>query len=104
MFATTSDLLPGQNVQVIGLVSGNVVYSKNAIRDAMAGMKNFVGGEIRSYTDMMVEGRTIAEQRMLEQAVQMGADAVVAMRFDTSSVVEGAIDFLAYGTAVKFVA
>ncbi len=102
MIITTADAMSGQRFQVIGLVSGNVVFAKNFVRDAMAGMKNFVGGEIRSYTDMMVEGRAIAEQRMIEEAERLGADAIIAMRFDSSSVVEGAIDFLAYGTAVRF--
>ena len=102
MIVTTADVVPGQKVQILGLVTGNVVTSKNLGRDIMAGFKNMAGGEIKSYTQMMIEGRQIAEQRMIEQAQAMGADAVVAMRFDGSSVMEGAIDFLAYGTAVKF--
>ena len=72
-------------------------------RDIMAGFKNLAGGEIKSYTDMMNEGRDIAESRMISEAQAMGADAIVNMRFDSSSVMEGAIDFLAYGTAVKFI-
>ena len=104
MIVTTADVVPGQKVQILGLVTGNVVTSKNLGRDIMAGFKNMAGGEIKSYTQMMIEGRQIAEQRMIEQAQAMGADAIVAMRFDGSSVMEGAIDFLAYGTAVKFLA
>ncbi|MDO4850541.1 MAG: YbjQ family protein [Actinomycetota bacterium] len=103
MIVTTADVLPGQKVQVLGLVAGNVVTSRHIGRDIMAGFKNIAGGEIKSYTDMMFEGRQIAEQRMVANAQAMGADAVVSMRFDGSSVMEGAIDFLAYGTAVKFV-
>ena len=103
MLVTTADVLPGQRVQVLGLVRGNVVTSKHIGRDIMAGFKNLAGGEIKSYTDMMTEGRSIAEQRMVAQAQQMGADAIVAMRFDGSSVMEGTVDFLAYGTAVKFI-
>lgn len=103
MIVTTADIVPGQKVQILGLVRGNIVTSKHIGRDIMAGFKNIAGGEIRSYTDMMNEGRDIAENRMIAEAQAMGADAIVAMRFDGSSVMEGAIDFLAYGTAVKFV-
>ena len=101
MIITTCDVLPGQQVQILGLVRGNVVTSKHIGRDMMAGLKSLAGGEIKSYTDMMAEGRAMAEERMAQNAAAMGADAVVAMRFDGSSVMEGTIDFLAYGTAVK---
>ena len=103
MFVTTADVVPGQQVQILGLVRGNVVTSKHVGRDFMAGMKSIVGGEIVSYTQMVDEARTTAEQRMVAAAQQMGADAVVAMRFGSSSVMEGTIEMLAYGTAVKFV-
>ena len=103
MIVTTADIVAGQKVQILGLVRGNIVTSKHIGRDIMAGFKNIAGGEIKSYTDMMTEGRSIAEQRMIYEAQNLGADAIVAMRFDASSVMEGAIDFLAYGTAVKFV-
>lgn len=103
MFVTTADVVPGQQVQILGLVRGNVVTSKHVGRDFMAGMKSIVGGEIVSYTQMVDEARTTAEQRMVAAAQQMGADAVVAMRFGSSSVLEGTIEMLAYGTAVKFV-
>lgn len=103
MIVTTCDLIPGQQVQILGLVSGNVVQSKHIGRDLMAGFKNIAGGEIKSYTDMLQEGRQIAEQRMVAQAQSMGADAIICMRFASASVMEGALDMLAYGTAVKFV-
>ncbi len=102
MLITTGDIIPGQQVQVLGLVSGNVVTSKNIGRDIMAGFKNIAGGEIKSYTDMMMEGRSIAEKRMIDQAEQMGANAIICMRFASSSVMEGTQEMLAYGTAVKF--
>lgn len=102
MIVTTCDLVPGQQAQILGLVSGNVVQSKHIGRDLMAGFKNIAGGEIKSYTDMLMEGRQIAEQRMVAQAQAMGADAVICMRFASASVMEGALDMLAYGTAVKF--
>ena len=71
--------------------------------DLMAGFKNIAGGEIKSYTEMLTEGRAIAEQRMVAQAQALGADAIVCARFSSASVMEGALDMLAYGTAVKFV-
>ena len=103
MIITTCDIVPGQQVQVLGLVRGNIVTSKHIGRDMMAGFKNIVGGEIKSYTDMMNEGRVIAEQRMVEEAERMGADAIICMRYASSSVMEGTQEMLAYGTAVKFI-
>ena len=102
MIITTCDLVPGQQVQILGLVSGNIVTSKHIGRDIMAGFKNVVGGEIQSYTDMMNEGRQIAEQRMVAAAEAMGANAIICMRFASASVLEGTQEMLAYGTAVKF--
>ena len=103
MVITTCDVIPGQQVQVLGLVRGNIVTSKNIGRDIMAGFKNIAGGEIKSYTDMMNEGRDIAEQRMVEEAKSMGANAIICARYASSSVLEGTQEMLAYGTAVKFV-
>ena len=103
MLITTCDIIPGKQIEVLGLVSGNVVTSKNVGRDIMAGFKNLAGGEIKSYTDMMNEGRTIAEERMIAQAQAMGANAIICMRFDSSSVLEGTQEMLAYGTAVRYV-
>ena len=103
MIITTADVLVGQQVQILGLVRGNIVTSKHIGRDIMAGFKNIAGGEIKSYTDMMNEGRAIAEQRMIEEAQRLGADAIVAMRYNSASVMEGTQEMLAYGTAVKFV-
>lgn len=102
MIVTTTDVIPGQAVQVLGLVRGNIVTSKNIGRDLMAGMKSIVGGEIVSYTQMTDEARQVAEDRMVTSAQNLGADAVVAMRFASDSIAEGTIEILAYGTAVKF--
>ncbi|WP_140153939.1 heavy metal-binding domain-containing protein, partial [Vibrio parahaemolyticus] len=88
---------------VRGVVTGNVVQSKHIGRDLMAGLKSIVGGEIRGYTEMMTEARDIAIQRMVEQANQKGADAIVGIRFTTSSIVDGSSEILAFGTAVKLV-
>ena len=103
MIVTTCDVVPGQQVQVLGLVRGNVVTAKNIGRDLMAGLKNLAGGEIKSYTSMIADGRNIAEQRMIAEAQAMGADAIICMRFSGGSVMEGTVEMLAYGTAVKFV-
>ena len=94
MIVTTADVIPGQAVQVLGLVRGNIVTSKNIGRDLMAGMK--------SITQMTDEARQVAEDRMVTAAQSLGADAVVAMRFASDSIAEGTIEILAYGTAVKF--
>lgn len=103
MIITTCDVVPGQQVQILGLVRGNVVTSKHIGRDIMAGLKNLAGGEIKSYTDMMNDGRNIAEQRMVAEAQAMGANAIICTRYASSSVMEGTQEMLAYGTAVKFV-
>ena len=85
------------------MVSGSMVQSKNAFKDIGAGFKSIVGGELGSYTKMMQEARDVATQRMVQQAQQMGADAVVNIRFASSAVMQGAAEIMATGTAVKFV-
>ena len=84
MLITTCDVIPGRQVETLGLVRGNVVTSKHIGRDIMAGFKNIAGGEIKSYTDMMNEGRDIAEQRMIAEAQQLGANAIVCARYASS--------------------
>ncbi len=104
MIYTTTNMIPGKEIaEVRGVVTGNVVQSKHIGRDLMAGLKSIVGGEIRGYTEMMTEARDIAIQRMVEQANQKGADAIVGIRFTTSSIVDGSSEILAFGTAVKLV-
>ena len=103
MLITTCDVIPGKQIEVLGLVRGNVVTSKHVGRDIMAGFKNMVGGEIKSYTDMMNDGRNIAEQRMIAEAQQLGANAIICARYASSSVMEGTQEMLAYGTAVRYV-
>ena len=97
------ETIPGQNFEVLGVVKGTIVQSKNFGRDFMAGMKTLVGGEIVGYTDMLVEARQIATKRMVDEAEQLGADAIVGVRYTSSSVMQGAAEVLAYGTAVKFI-
>ena len=99
----TIETIPGQAFEALDVVKGTVVYSKNFGRDFMAGMKTLVGGEIVGYTEMLNEARAIATKRMVEAAEALGADAVVGMRYASSSVMQGAAEVVAYGTAVKFV-
>lgn len=87
-----------------GLATGNTIRAKDVMRDVGAGLKSLVGGELRSYTNMMVEAREESLSRMVEHAQSMGADAVVGMRMTTSTVSGGASEIVAYGTAVKLAA
>lgn len=86
---------------MLGIVNGNVVQSKHVGRDIMAGLKGIVGGELKGYTEMLMEARNIAVQRLIEDAEKLNADAIVGIRFTTSSVTDGASEILVFGTAVK---
>lgn len=97
------ETIPGQNFEVLGVVKGTIVQSKNFGKDFMAGMKTLVGGEIKGYTDMLIEARQIATKRMVDEAQSLGADAIVGVRYTSSSVMQGAAEVMAYGTAVKFI-
>ncbi len=102
MIITTSHEIPGKKVaKVLGVVKGNTVRARNIGRDIGAGFKHLVGGEIKTYTDMTTTARNEAFNRMVNQAVELKADAVVGMRFMTSMIMQGASEMLAYGTAVK---
>jgi len=103
MIMTTTDAIIGKNLQMLGLVKGNVVRAKHIGRDIMAGFKTLVGVEISGYTELLIEAREIATSRMMDEAKSMGADAVVCVRYVTCSVMDGASEVMAYGTAVKFV-
>ena len=96
------ETIPGVEFEVLGLVKGTVVQSKNFGKDFMAGMKTLVGGEIKSYTEMLNEARQIATKRMVDEATALGADAIVGVRFGSSAVMQGAAEVIAFGTAVKF--
>ena len=97
------DTYPGKEIEVLGMVKGTIVQTKNVGRDFMAGMKTLVGGEIVGYTEMLNEARQIATKRMVYEAEQLGADAVIGIKFGSSMVMQGAAEILAYGTAVKFI-
>ena len=102
MVLVNIDYIPGKEFEVLGMAKGTVVQSKNFGKDFMAGMKTLVGGEITGYTEMLIEARQIATKRMVDEAQALGADAVVNVRYGSSSVMQGAAEVIAYGTAVKF--
>ena len=96
------DYIPGQEFEVLGMVKGNVVQSKNIGKDIGAGFKTIGGGELKGYTEMLQEARQIATKRMVDEAESLGADAVICVRFASSAIMQGAAEVIAYGTAVKF--
>ena len=96
------DYVPGYNItEALGVVKGQIVQSKNIGRDFMAGMKTIVGGEIARYTDMIATARSMATKRMVDDAENLGADAIINIRYGSSAVMNGAAEIIAYGTAVK---
>lgn len=97
------DYLPGQPVEALGLVRGSVVWCKNIGRDLASGLKTIVGGEMVGYTEMLNEARQIAMKRMVDDAEKLGADAILNLRFASSSILSGAAEVIAYGTAVRYV-
>ena len=102
MLTVNTDYITGKKLELLGLVKGSTVQSKNIGKDIGAGFKTIVGGELKSYTQMMDEARAIATRRMVEEAEALGADAVVNVRYTTSSVMDGAAEVMAYGTAVRY--
>ena len=101
MLLLNIDHIPGKNVEALGIVKGTVVQSKNIGKDFMAGMKTLVGGESVGNTEMLTEARQIATKRMVDEAEALGADAIINIRFGSSSVMQGAAEVIAYGTAVR---
>ncbi len=101
MYISNTEEIPGHHIsQFFGVVSGSTVRAKHAGRDLMAGLKNIFGGELKGYTELLQEARDEALERMTQQAESLGANAVVNIRFSTSSVAQGAAEIFAYGTAV----
>jgi uncharacterized protein YbjQ (UPF0145 family) len=102
MIISNVETIPGKRiVEHYGLVSGSTVRAKHVGRDFMAGLKNIVGGELKGYTELLNEARGEAMSRMITQAQELGANAIVNVRFATSSVAQGASELYTYGTAVK---
>ena len=103
MILVNTDYIPGKKFEMIGLVRGTMIQSVHLGKDIMNSFKTLVGGELTSYTEMMNEARAVATKRMADDAAAMGEDAVVNIHYASSSIVQGAAEVLAYGTAVKFV-
>lgn len=102
MILVNTDYITGKNLEMLGLVRGSTIQSKNIGKDITQGFKTLVGGELKAYNEMMNEARAIATKRMVAEAEQMGADAVVNIRYASAAVMQGAAEVIAYGTAVKF--
>ena len=103
MLLVNTDYIEGKKFEMIGMVRGTMIQSVHIGNDIMNSFKTLVGGELTSYTEMMNEARAVATKRMAEDAAAMGADAVVNIRYSSSTIVQGAAEVMAYGTAVKFV-
>jgi len=104
MIVSNTETLPGHTItEFYGVVTGSTVRAKHIGRDFMAGLKNMVGGELKGYTELLQEAREEALSRMKAQAESMGANAVVNVRFSTSSISQGAAELFAYGTAVRVI-
>ena len=102
MLLLNIDYIPGRKIEALGIAKGTVVQSKNFGKDFMAGMKTLVGGEIEGYTEMLNEARQLATKRMVDEAEALGADAVVNVRYASASIMQGAAEITAYGTAVRY--
>jgi len=99
---TMAHEIPGRDVgEVIGICRGSVVKARFFIRDIFASIRNLIGGEVNEYSELLEESREEAYSRMLKNAQEMGADAIISFRFSTSAIMEGSSEILAYGTAVK---
>ncbi len=103
MILVSSDYISGKELENLGLVKGGTIQSVNAFRDIGAGLKTLVGGELTKYTEMMNDARALATKRMVQEAEALGADAIIAVRYASSAVMQGAAEVLAYGTAAKFI-
>lgn len=103
MILVNTDYITGKEFEMLGLVRGSTIQSKNIGRDISQSFKTIVGGELKAYNQMMNEARELATKRMVEEAEQLGADAVVNIRYASASVMQGAAEVIAYGTAVKFI-
>ena len=103
MILVNTDYISGQNFEMLGLVKGSTIQTRNIGRDIGAGFKTLVGGELTAYTEMMNDARALATKRMVKEAEELGADAVVNIRYSSSAVMQGAAEVIVYGTAVKFI-
>ena len=102
MRIVTVEALQGVNYEELGVVSGSIIRAKNMFSDLGQGLKSMVGGELKSYTEMMEKARNQATQRMVDQAVKMEADAIIGVRYTTNSIMAQAAEVLVFGTAVRY--
>ena len=102
MILVNTDYYNDKELHMLGLVKGSTIQSKNLGRDITQGFKTLVGGELKSYNEMMNSARALATKRMVEEAESMGADAVINIRYSSSAIMAGAAEVIVYGTAVKF--
>ena len=103
MILVNTEYIAGKELNMLGLVKGSTIQSKNIGKDITQSFKTLVGGELRAYTQMMDEARALATKRMVQEAEALGADAIVNVRYSSAAVMQGAAEVMAYGTAVKFV-
>ncbi len=102
MILVNTDYISGKELEMLGMVKGSTIQSKNIGKDITQGFKTIVGGELKAYTEMMNDARALATKRMVEEGERLGADAIVNVRYASAAVMQGAAEVMAYGTAVKF--
>ena len=102
MILVTTETIPGKNLETLGIVKGTTIQSVHIGKDIGAAFKTLVGGELQSYNEMMNKARALATERMVKDAQALGADGIVAVRYSSASVMQGAAEVMAYGTAVRF--
>jgi len=103
MILVNTDYISGKELETLSIVKGSTIQSKNIGKDITQSFKTLVGGELKAYNEMMNEARAIATKRMVAEAEELGADAVVNIRYASSAVMQGAAEVIVYGTAVKFI-
>lgn len=102
MIIVNTETIPGKTIkETLGVVRGNAIRARHIGKDIIVNLRTIIGGEMKEYTEMLTEARQIATQRMVDQAIELGADAIINLRYSTSMVMDGSAEILAYGTAVK---
>ena len=103
MILVNTDYISGKTFEMLGLVKGSTIQTKNIGKDISQGLKTLIGGELKAYNEMMNEARALATNRLVEEAENLGADAVVNIRYASSAIMGGAAEVIAFGTAVRFI-
>ena len=102
MILVNTEYITGKELEMLGIVKGSTIQSKNVGKDISQGLKTLIGGELKAYNEMMNDARAIATKRMIEEATNLGADAVVNIRYASSAIMQGVAEVIVYGTAVTF--